>query len=84
MSRQCHRCRSVGLFLTLLGSAAMAFGLMGFSVVALAILLAGAVTFVFGLYLFRPTGRMLLWLFVAICFVTLSVWLLVLFGSLVD
>ncbi len=47
-----------------------AFGWLGFSIVALAILIGGAVAFVVGLFLLRPTGWTLTWLFLLVAALT--------------
>ncbi|MXX47187.1 MAG: hypothetical protein F4088_07005 [Chloroflexi bacterium] len=82
MTARSKRWNDIGIVLILLGAAAIAVSWLGFSIASLAILVVGAVAFVAGLILLRPTARTLLWLFVMIGFVTLPVWLMFLVGAL--
>lgn len=74
----------LGYLLVLLGAAMFAFGWLGFSIVAFAILIGGAVAFVVGLFLLRPTGWTLFWLVLAVGFVTFPVWFFLLVAALID
>ncbi len=75
------RRREVGFVLILVGAAAFAFGWMGFSIVALALLICGGVALLVGFVLLRPSGRTLFAVVVTIAFVTLPVWLWLLLVS---
>ncbi len=84
MRRLAQRRREFGFVLVLIGVAAAAFGWLGFSIVALVMIIIGAVAALAGLIMLRPTGRTLAWLLVSIAFVTMPVWLIFLVGAIVS
>ena len=75
------RRREIGFVLILVGAAAFAVGWLGFSLVALLLLVCGGLALLAGLALLRPTGRTLLAVVAAIAFVTMPIWLWVLVVS---
>ena len=75
------RRREIGFVLILVGAAAFAFGWLGFSIVAFALLICGGLALLVGFVLLRPTGRTLFAVVVTIAFVTLPVWLWLLLVS---
>ena len=70
-----NRRRELGFVLTLVGAAAFAFGWLGFSLVALLLLVSGGLALLVGFALLRPTGRTLVAVLLTLAFVTMPVWL---------
>ena len=74
----------LGFWLVVVGAAAFAFGMRGFSIIPFIMLVGGVASMLIGLVLARPTGRTLVLLIAIIAFVTLPVWLFLLVAALID
>ena len=76
--------RDLGFWMVVVGFAAVAFGMAGFSLIPFIMLLIGLATILIGLIVARPTGRRLIRLLAASALAIGVVWLALLIVAIAD